>query len=73
MKTSFGVYFLGLQERGIDLVIFNTDEMNNLIRKFEPYMNEHHQLPDDAPDDIKEAFLEYQRLGKEQMEFAYSL
>lgn len=57
----------------IDVTIFNTDEMNNLLRKFEPYLNEQHQLPDDAPVEIKKAFSEYQRLGKEQEDFALSL
>lgn len=50
-----------------------TAEMKNLINKVYPYLNEKHELPDDAPDDIKFALKEYRRLGKEQEEFANSL
>ena len=55
------------------MVIFNTDKMNELKQKFMPYMNERYQLPSNAPAEIKDAFAEYQRLGREQMEYAYSL
>lgn len=48
-------------------------EMKRLINKVRPYMNENHELPDDAPAYIKEALAEYKRLGKEQEEFALSL
>ena len=50
-----------------------TDEMKDLINKVYPYLNENHELPDDAPDDIKFALEEYRRLGREQEEFALSL
>ena len=50
-----------------------TPEMRDLINKVYPYLNEKHELPADAPEDIKEALAEYRRLGKEQEEFALSL
>lgn len=50
-----------------------TPEMKMLISKVRPYMNEKHELPDDAPEEIKEALKEYRRLGNEQEEFALSL
>ena len=50
-----------------------TPEMKMLINKVRPYMNEDHELPDNAPDEIKDALLEYRRLGREQEEFALSL
>lgn len=56
-----------------DVVIFDTEEMKILMNKVRPYLDEHLQLPDDVPEEIKEALSEYQRLGSEQMEYAYSL
>lgn len=53
--------------------LIDTPEMKKLFDIVEPYLNNRYQLPDDAPDEIKEAFREYQRLSKEQIEFAYSL
>lgn len=54
-------------------MLFDTEEMRILYKKFRPYLDKHLQLSDDVPEDIKAAFVEYQRLGREQMEFAYSL
>ena len=50
-----------------------TEKMKELLCKFEPYLDEHHQLPDDVSDDVKDAYEEYIRLGKEQMDYAYSM
>ena len=47
--------------------------MKKLIDKVRPYLNEHLQLPDDAPEDIRAALEEYKRLSEEQEEFALSL
>ena len=55
------------------MVVFNTEKMKNLLSKFEPYLDKHHQLPDGVPEDVRSAYEEYKRLGKEQMDFAYSL
>lgn len=51
----------------------DTDEMKKLINKVRPYFDEHMHLPEDVPDEIKNAFAEYRRLAKEREEFALSL
>lgn len=50
-----------------------TDEMEMCIAKYTPYLNEKHELPDDAPQEAKEALEEFRRLSREQEEFALSL
>ena len=57
----------------VNMRLHDTPEMESLINKVRPYMNERHELPDDAPEEIKEALAEYRRLSKEQWDFAYSL
>ena len=37
----------------------DTEEMKMLIDKVRPYLNEHAELPDDAPEEIKKAGEEY--------------
>ena len=51
----------------------DTEEMKMLIDKVRPYLNEHAELPDDAPEEIKKAGEEYKRLSREMEEFALSL
>ena len=51
----------------------STPEMEQLHDKIEPYLNEHHELRDDAPKEIRHAFEEYRRLGQERWERAYNL
>ena len=48
----------------------DTDKMELLSNIFMPHLNEHAELPKDAPG---EALAEYKRLAKEQEEFALSL
>lgn len=55
------------------MVLLDTKEMKALYEKFKSYLNERLQLPADAPEEVKQAFAEYIRLGKEQEEFALSL
>lgn len=55
------------------MVIFDTLEMDKLFNKVEPYLNKHMELSEDAPEDVKQASEEYQRLARERMEFAYSM
>lgn len=55
------------------MVIFDTEEMDKLYKIFRPYLNERIELPEDAPEPVKQALEEYRRLGKERMDFAYSM
>ncbi len=55
------------------MVIFDTEEMDELYKIFSPYLNERIELPEDAPEAAKQASEEYQRLARERMEFAYSM
>ena len=72
-KQVQNVEYLNCWENVINMIIFNTKEMDDLFDKFEPYLNKEHQLSEDAPEEVRCAFKEYQKLGKEQMDFAYSL
>ena len=56
-----------------DMRLIDTPEMKILFEKAKPYLDNRYQLSDNAPDEVKYAFGEYQRLSKEQEEFAYSL
>ena len=51
----------------------DTDKMELLSNIFMPHLNEHAELPKDAPEEAREALAEYKRLAKEQEEFALSL
>jgi hypothetical protein len=51
----------------------DTDEMKKLMNKVRPYFDNRFQLPDDAPEEIKEAFAKYRKLAKEREAFALSL
>lgn len=55
------------------MALFDTKEMKALMNKIRPYLNEHLQLPDNVPNEIRKASVEYKRLAKEQEEFALSL
>lgn len=48
-------------------------EVAELLDKVEPYLNEKHELPEDAPEEIKAALEEARRLSREQEEFELSL
>lgn len=48
-------------------------EVKELIKKVRPYLNEKHELPEDAPEEIKAALEEARRLSREQEEFELSL
>ncbi len=52
------------------MVFIDTPQMQMLWNKVKPYFNERMQLPDNVPDDIKQAFNEYKRLSDEREEFA---
>ncbi len=51
----------------------DTDEMQSLMNKVRPYLDTQAQLPDDVPEEIKQASEKYKRLAREQEEFALSL
>lgn len=48
-------------------------EASELLKKVMPYLNEKHELPEDAPEEIKAALEEARRLSREQEEFELSL
>lgn len=43
-------------------------EVAELLDKVMPYLNEKHELPEDAPEEIKAALKEARRLSREQEE-----
>jgi len=51
----------------------DTPEMAELWKNIEPYLDEHLELKEDTPEQVKKDLEEYRRLGKEQFDFAYSL
>jgi hypothetical protein len=50
-----------------------TAEMKQLLDKVDPYLNKNLELPDDAPEEIKEILEECRRLAREQEEFELNL
>ncbi len=51
----------------------DTPEMAKLWQNVEPYLNEHRDLKEDAPEQIKKDYEEYYRLFEEQYDFAMKL